>query len=103
MPMKQKFIKILKALSDNTRLKILEILLLEGEMCVEDIIKKTKTTNSNISFHLTILKNAFLVKSKKKGKWVFYSINLKELQKVKNWLTKVLKSSSTNKKNIKSK
>ena len=80
----------MKALSDDTRLKILEVLLREGERCVEDLIKKTKTTNSNISFHLNVLKNAYLVKNRKAGKRIFYSLNWKELQKINNWLNKIL-------------
>lgn len=90
MSYKRDFVKILKALSDNIRLKILQILLEEGEQCVDDLIKRCPTTQSNISFHLQVLKKAKLVTNKREGKRNFYSLNWKELTLIVEWLQKIL-------------
>lgn len=90
MQNKKDFVRVLKALSDNIRLQILQTLLEEGEKCVDDLIKKCRTTQPNISFHLTVLKNAKLVINRKDGKRIFYSLNWHELEKIVKWLQKIL-------------
>jgi ArsR family transcriptional regulator len=66
-------ITIYKALSDETRLKILK-LLEKGELCVCDIVSAFNTSQPKISFHLSILKEAGLITDRKQGKWSHYSI-----------------------------
>lgn len=63
-----------KALSDNTRQRILKMLQ-EGEMSVGEIVEVFPMSQPTISHHLNILKNVGLVSSRKEGKQVFYSIN----------------------------
>lgn len=63
-----------KALLDKTRQKILE-LLNKKEMCVSDICRRFKMSQPSISHHLGILKKAGLVKTVRKGKEIYYSIN----------------------------
>lgn len=63
-----------KALSDETRLRILS-LMKEGEICVCDIAETLNMTQPNISFHLSMLKEAGLIKDRKNGRWVHYSLN----------------------------
>ena len=63
-----------KALADDTRQQILEILL-EGEKCVGDIVDVFSMSQPTISHHLNILKQFNLVTSRKEGKQVFYAIN----------------------------
>lgn len=65
---------IFKALSDETRLKVIK-LLEHGELCVCDITAALDMSQSKVSFHLGVLKNADLVKSRKEGKWMHYTIN----------------------------
>jgi len=64
------------ALSDHIRLCILKLLLESGELCVCQIQPLLKISQPNLSFHLRVLRDAGLVKCKKKGKKVFYSLNL---------------------------
>ncbi|MDD4878333.1 MAG: metalloregulator ArsR/SmtB family transcription factor [Candidatus Nanoarchaeia archaeon] len=64
---------IFKALSDNTRLEIVEFLL-DGEKCVCRIFPHVKRTQSTVSIHLGKLENAGILKSRREGKKVFYSI-----------------------------
>jgi ArsR family transcriptional regulator len=63
-----------KALADDTRQRILE-LLLEDELCVSDIVDAFDMTQPSISHHLGILRQLDLVTSRKEGKQVFYSVN----------------------------
>lgn len=65
---------IFKALSDETRLRILK-LLEHGELCVCDIVSALDMIQPKVSFHLGVLQEAGLVKSRKQGKWIHYSID----------------------------
>jgi len=67
-------LKILKALSDGTRLKIVEFLL-DGEKCVCEIFPHVKRTQSTVSFQLGVLEKSGILKSRRDGKRIFYSIN----------------------------
>jgi ArsR family transcriptional regulator len=70
----QNLTQLFKALSDETRLRIL-FLIKEGEICVCDIADTLQMTQPNISFHLSMLKEAGLIKDRKNGRWVHYSLN----------------------------
>lgn len=70
----QEILNIFKALSEETRLRILK-LLGNGELCVCDIVAALDTIQPKVSFHLSTLKEAGLIKDRKQGKWVHYSIN----------------------------
>ena len=67
-------VKIFKALEDETRLRILN-LLRNSELCVCEIQYTLETTQSNTSRHLTNLGNAGLVTWTKKAQWVSYKID----------------------------
>ncbi len=66
-------IKILKALADETRLKIVEFLL-DGEKCVCKIFPYVERTQSTVSIQLSKLESAGLIESRREGKRVFYGI-----------------------------
>ena len=74
----EKLMNVLKALSDETRLRILN-LLYEKELCVCDIMETLKISQAKASRHLSYLKNAGLVKDRKYAQWAYYSM-LKEEQ-----------------------
>ena len=65
--------RILKALADETRLRILN-LLRTREMCVCEIMIALNLTQPTASHHLRILESVELVEDLRKGKWVFYKI-----------------------------
>jgi ArsR family transcriptional regulator len=72
------------ALADDKRVRVLE-LLGEGERCVCDLAEAIDITQPLLSFHLRTLREAGLVVSRRKGRWVHYSLNreaLEELQSV---------------------
>ena len=66
--------KFFKALSDSTRLKIV-LAISNGEICVNDIANTIGMTKSAVSHQLSYLKNLRLIKSRKDGKEVFYSLD----------------------------
>lgn len=65
--------EIFKVFGDSTRIKILYVLF-EAEMCVCDIAQLLNMTQSAISHQLRILKQSKLVKNRREGKAVFYSL-----------------------------
>lgn len=67
-------IDTLKALSEESRLRILA-LLIDGDMCVCDIETELNMTQSNVSRHLSALRNTGIVDCKKKAQWAYYGIN----------------------------
>lgn len=62
------------ALSDETRLEILQ-LLSSGERCVCELTEALDAAQSRLSFHLKTLKDAELVTDRRDGRWVYYSLN----------------------------
>jgi ArsR family transcriptional regulator len=69
-----KLVKILKVLGDETRIRILN-LLINSELCVCEITYALNATQSNISKHLAKLSDANIVLSAKKAQWISYKIN----------------------------
>ena len=71
-------VKIFKALADETRLRIIEFLK-NGERCVCEIIPMTGKSQPAVSQHLRILSEAGILKSRKEGTSVYYTINDKRV------------------------
>ena len=70
------FIEIMKAMSDLTRLRIFWVLhRANTELCVGEIINSIEENQYNVSRHLKILKYAGLVKERKQGRFVYYSLS----------------------------
>jgi len=98
----QKLLLIFKALSEETRLRILK-LLENGELCVCDIAETLKMAQPNISFHLGMLKEAGLIKDRRNGRWIHYSLDESDMftrfllmgifEKIKDRNTKEIKRS----------
>ncbi len=65
--------ELFKIFGDSTRVKILYALL-EGELCVCDIAKLMEVTQSAVSHQLRVLKTSKLVKFRREGKTVYYSL-----------------------------
>jgi len=72
-----KLLDILKALSDETRLRILN-LLYERELCVCDVMNILQISQAKASRHLIYLKKAGLVKDRKYAQWAYYSVHKDE-------------------------
>ncbi len=76
----------LKALSDPIRREILN-LLKKGRMSAGDISGHFPVTDAAISRHLSLLKDADLIRDTREGKYIFYDINTSVLEEVMLWLT----------------
>lgn len=72
-------IEVIKALADETRIRILNVLNKET-LCVCDLEEVLNLNQSNASRHLTKLKNARLITCEKKAQWVYYRVNEKILE-----------------------
>jgi ArsR family transcriptional regulator, arsenate/arsenite/antimonite-responsive transcriptional repressor len=73
--------RLFHALSDRTRLSILQRLRL-GERCVCDLTDALDAAQSRLSFHLKVLKDAGLVADRKDGRWMYYTLNADTLAEV---------------------
>lgn len=70
-----------KLFSDNTRLRII-CSILNTELCVCDLCELLKLNQSTVSHQLQLLRNAKLVKYRKEGKQVFYSLQDEHIEKI---------------------
>lgn len=68
------FLKTISSINDETRLKILNFINQEGEVCVCDIENAFDMIQSRVSRHLKILKEAGFLKVDRRGRWAYYSI-----------------------------
>jgi ArsR family transcriptional regulator, arsenate/arsenite/antimonite-responsive transcriptional repressor len=73
--------RLFHALSDRTRLSILQRLRL-GERCVCDLTDALDAAQSRLSFHLKVLKDAGLVTDRRDGRWMYYTLNTDTLAEV---------------------
>ena len=89
----QEYTKVFKALADKNRARILKML--EGrELCVCQIMAVIGLKQSSVSKHLSVLRNAGLVKGRRNGTWIYYSISREryndfdqaQLGLLRNWL-----------------
>jgi ArsR family transcriptional regulator len=70
----ERAIELFHALSDETRLEIIE-LLRKGERCVCELTDTLDAAQSRLSFHLRVLKDAGIVRDRKDGRWVHYELD----------------------------
>ena len=71
----------LKALSDPTRREILN-LLKRGRMSAGDIVEHFEVTGASISRHLSVLKDADLIRDKREGRYIYYELNVSVLEEI---------------------
>lgn len=74
----ENILELLKAISDDTRFKIIN-LLLEHNFCVKALARRLKLSEAAISQHLKVLREAGLVKGEKRGYYTHYTVNRKIL------------------------
>ena len=70
----ERAVELFHALSDETRLQIIE-LLNKGERCVCELTDSLDAAQSRLSFHLRVLRDAGIVRDRKEGRWVHYELN----------------------------
>lgn len=77
---------VFKALGDETRLTILDMLSC-GEICACEILEGLHLTQPTISHHMKILQQVGLVKARKDGRWMHYSIDKGKVEEIKEFIT----------------
>ncbi len=86
----QDLIKVMKALSDETRLRIL-IVLLEQECCVCEVMQALDISQSRASRNLGILQDASFLRARRDGLWIVYSVDWESANYYAVSLAKLLK------------
>jgi ArsR family transcriptional regulator len=87
----QDILKVFRALSDETRLRIIN-LLLERECCVCEVIQAMRISQTRASRGLTALRNAGILKVRRDGLWVLYSIDAEGIEKSYDCLSELIRS-----------
>jgi len=94
----ERAIELFHALSDETRLEIIE-LLRKGERCVCELTDTLDAAQSRLSFHLRVLKDAGIVRDRKDGRWVYYELDSEAFEEVETLVSgmkpRVLKQSAS--------
>ena len=75
----------MRALSDPIRREILN-LLKKGRMVAGDIVDHFEVTGASISRHLSVLKEADLIRDKREGKYIYYELNASVLEEILLWI-----------------
>ena len=78
----------LKALADPTRREILE-LLKQGRMAAGEIVDHFQISGAAISRHLSVLKEADLIRDTREGKYIYYELNASVLEEIMLWITQL--------------
>lgn len=73
--MRNEYIRVFRAFTDENRVRVLE-LLCKGEQCACTLLDDLKISQPTLSHHMKILCNSGIVKSRRVGKWTYYSINM---------------------------
>lgn len=76
----------MKALSDPTRRKILEMLK-KGTLSAGDISESFDVSQAAISRHLSVLKDADLIRDKRDGKFIYYELNTSVFEEIMLWIS----------------
>ena len=78
----------MRALSDPIRREILN-LLKGGRMSAGDIVDHFEVTGASISRHLSVLKDADLIRDKREGKYIYYELNASVLEEIMLWISDI--------------
>jgi ArsR family transcriptional regulator len=81
-------IELFHALSDETRLEIIE-LLRKGERCVCELTDTLDAAQSRLSFHLRVLKEAGVVRDRKDGRWVYYELDSNAFEEIETLVSEM--------------
>ena len=78
----------MRALADPIRREILD-LLKSGPMAAGDIADRFPVTAASVSRHLSVLKEADLIRDRREGKFIYYELNASVLEEIMLWLTEL--------------
>jgi ArsR family transcriptional regulator, arsenate/arsenite/antimonite-responsive transcriptional repressor len=84
----ERAVELFHALSDETRLQIIE-LLRKGERCVCELTDSLDAAQSRLSFHLRVLRDAGIVRDRKEGRWVYYELDPEVFEETESLVTQL--------------
>jgi ArsR family transcriptional regulator len=84
----ERAIELFHALSDETRLDIIEMLR-KGERCVCELTDSLDAAQSRLSFHLRVLKDAGIVRDRKDGRWVHYELEPEAFEEIETLVSQM--------------
>lgn len=90
----QEMASLFKALSDVNRLRIVELVAASDDICACKVLDDLDVTQPTLSHHMKVLCSCGLVKARKEGKWMHYSLNHDFLEVVKLYLERFDASNS---------
>ena len=80
--------QLLKALADPIRLDVIHALA-QGERCVCDLTGELNLSQSKLSFHLRVLREAGLLTDRQSGRWIYYRLQPDALAALEAWLAEL--------------
>lgn len=83
-----KYAGLMKALGDETRLKIF-CMLSDGELCACDILEEFTITQPTLSYHMKILSDSGMVRARRDGVWMKYSLNSESITLLRDFFGNV--------------
>jgi len=83
-------VEVFRALSDPTRLRLLQLLRGERPLCVNALAKRLGVTQSAVSQHLRVLRQAGLVTGRREGSFIHYSARHDQLEQYGNRIARLL-------------
>ncbi len=86
-------LRITKALADGNRLRAVMALIDHDALCVCQITELLDLATATVSRHMSVLQNAHLVTSRKKGRWVYYALSTGFPRRLLAWLKEALADS----------
>ena len=81
---------VFKAISDETRLRIINMLSYESEMCACNILDEFSISQPTLSYHMKILSDSGLVNARRDGAWMKYTINKERANEALEFLTCII-------------
>ena len=78
-----------KAISDETRLKIIDMLSYESELCACNILEEFSISQPTLSYHMKILAESGFVNARRDGAWMKYTLNKERTAEIIEFLTRI--------------
>lgn len=79
---------IFKSLGDETRLKIISMLIEKEDLCACHLLENFTITQPTLSYHMKMLTESGIVIAEKNGQWMHYRINKENMDSIKEFLNK---------------
>ena len=80
--------QLLRALAEPIRLQVVQALA-GGERCVCELTAELALSQSKLSFHLRVMKEAGLIHARQEGRWIYYRLDPTTLSALQNWISQL--------------